>query len=235
VFWVSADTIAAITQDLRKIAKAVGISGWNEKATDIFTLVRDWLQDESNGPWTMILDNADDVNVFTAPAPRASLLTDDDTTSAPQIREFITTSSRGSIFITSRNTEAAQMVTGNCAYHIDIEEMTETEAITLLKTKLSSKVLCTPAEVGELVRAVDRMPLAISQIATNISMNYPRLTLSKAIAQINTPSEDTAQLLETSVHETSRDIRRSTPSSRLGISLSSTCARRTPRLQGCCR
>jgi tetratricopeptide (TPR) repeat protein len=207
---VSVETPITIAQDFRRIAKIVGIPGWDEKATDIFTLVRNWFKDESNGPWTMVLDNVDDAHVLTAPAPRVtSLVEDEHDVPVPQIREFFTTSSRGSILVTSRNTEAAQMITGNCAHHIDIEEMNETEAITLLKSKLNTRVIYTPSEASELVGAVDYMPLAISQIATNISINYPRLTLSKAIAQINAPSEDTARLLETSVHETSRDIRRS--------------------------
>jgi hypothetical protein len=206
---VSVETPNAIAQAFRKIAKAIGISGWDEKATDIFTLVCDWLRDESNEPWTKILDNVDYANVLTASVPKVTSLMDNDSdVPLPQIREFITTSSRGSILVTPRNTEAAQMITGNCAHHIEVEEMNETEAITLLRSKLSSKVIHSASEASELVKAVDNMSLAISQIATNISINYPRLTLSKAITQINTPSEDTAQLLETSVHETSRDIRR---------------------------
>jgi tetratricopeptide (TPR) repeat protein len=209
VFWVTFNTPAAVAQDFRKIAKAVGLRGWDEKAVDIFTMVRDWLKDESNGPWTMILDNVDSVDVLTAPAPKvASSISVDDASPIPQIRNFITTSTRGSVLVTSRNTEAAQMITGNCAYHIDVDEMNESEAIALLKKKLNSKVTYTEAEAAELVKTVDFMPLAISQIATNISINYPRLTISKAIERIRTPSEETVQLLETSAHETSRDTNR---------------------------
>ncbi|KAI4959802.1 hypothetical protein J4E86_003527 [Alternaria arbusti] len=209
VFWVTFDTPNAVAQDFRKIAKAVGLPGWDEKAADIFGMVRDWLRDESNGPWTMILDNVDSVDVLTATTPKAaSSMSMDDVSVMPEIRDFIVTSARGSVLVTSRNAEAAQMVTGNCAYHIDVEEMNENEAITLLKRKLSSKVIHTEAEAAELVKTVDFMPLAISQIATNISMNYPRLTVSKATEKIREPSEETAQLLETSAHETSRNARR---------------------------
>ncbi|KAI4692781.1 uncharacterized protein J4E88_001149 [Alternaria novae-zelandiae] len=209
VFWVTFDTPNAVAQDFRKIAKAVGLPGWDEKAADIFGMVRDWLRDESNGPWTMILDNVDSVDLLTATTPKAaSSMSMDDVSVMPEIRDFIVTSARGSVLVTSRNAEAAQMVTGNCAYHIDVEEMNENEAITLLKRKLSSKVIHTEAEAAELVKTVDFMPLAISQIATNISMNYPRLTVSKATEKIREPSEETAQLLETSAHETSRNARR---------------------------
>ena len=209
VFWVTFDTPATVAQDFRKIAKAVGLRGWDEKAADIFTMVHDWLKDDSNGPWTLILDNVDSVDVLTAPAPRVTSSNSiNDDSPMPQIRNFITTSTKGSILVTSRNIEAAQMITGNCAYHIDVDEMNESEAIALLKKKLSSKVIYTEAEAAELVKSVDFMPLAISQIATNISMNYPRLTLSKATERIQAPSEETVQLLETSAHETSRDTTR---------------------------
>ncbi len=157
----------------------------------------------------MILDNVDDAKALTAATPNAAPLGDE--TSAlpfPQIREFITTSQTGSILITSRNTEAAQLITGNCAHHIDVEEMNQTEAIALLKSKLNSKVLYKENEAADLVKAVDYMPLAISQIATNISLNYPRLTIPLAIEKLQNPSQETTQLLEADVHETSRDVNR---------------------------
>jgi tetratricopeptide (TPR) repeat protein len=209
VFWVTFDTPAAVARDFRKIAKAIGLPGWDEKSADVFAMVRNWLRNETNGPWIMILDNVDSVDVLTAPTPKvASGISVDDVTAIPEIRDFIVTSARGSVLVTSRNAEAAQMITGNCAYHIDIEEMKENEAIMLLQKKLSSKVIHTDAEAAELVGTVDFMPLAISQVATNISMNYPRLTVAKAIEKIRTPSEETAQLLETSAHETSRNAHR---------------------------
>ena len=158
----------------------------------------------------MVLDNVDDANILTAPAPNtAPIGSDNSTLPVPQIREFITTSQTGSILITSRNVEAAQMITGNCAHHLDVDEMNELEAITLLKSKLNSKVLYTEDEATELVKSVDYMPLAISQIAAHVSVGYPRFTIQIAIERVQNPSQETAQLLETNFHETNREVHRS--------------------------
>ncbi|KAF1842634.1 TPR-like protein [Cucurbitaria berberidis CBS 394.84] len=209
IFWVSAKDTTAIELDFRRIAKAVRLPGWDEKNTDIFTLVRDWLKDESNGPWVMVVDNLDDPGVLTATPAKANAFVDiDDKAPLHQIRDFITVSRTGSVLVTSRNRDAAQMITGNCAYHIDVEEMNEGEALALLGSKLNSKVLYIDTDAAELVKAVDYMPLAISQIATNININYPRLTIVRATEKLLSPNEDTIQLLETSMHEASRDTQR---------------------------
>lgn len=110
-----AKDVSSIQADFRKIAEVVRIPGWDDNDADIFTSVRDWLRNESNGPWVMILDNVDDPNVLTTRAPSlASSMRSDglDSSSRPQIREFLTTSLKGSILVTSRNREAAQMITG---------------------------------------------------------------------------------------------------------------------------
>jgi tetratricopeptide (TPR) repeat protein len=208
VFWVCAKDLNAIQTDFRKIAKALHLPECDEKDTDIFNLVRGWLQHESNGPWIMIVDNVDDIAVLTARAPNTSPADGSGSSPVPEVREFISPSQNGSVLITSRNREAAQMITGNCAYHIDVGDMEEAEALALLRSKLHSKVQCTDREATELIKSIDFMPLAISQIAANISINYPRLTIQKAIQQLNNPSDETTELLESSAHETTRDIHR---------------------------
>lgn len=156
----------------------------------------------------MVIDSADDPATLTEPVAISRQSSTENSTHLPQIREFFALSRNGSVLITSTNTEAAQMLTGNCAQHIEVEEMTEDEAVSLLKSKLHSKVTHTEDDAIELVRAAERMPLAISQIAARISMDYPRMTLSEAIEKLKTPEDDTTRLLEGSVHETNRDVRR---------------------------
>jgi tetratricopeptide (TPR) repeat protein len=100
------------------------------------------------------------------------------------------------------------MLTGNFAYHVDVGEMTENEGMALLKSKLHRKVAYTEDEAIELVKAAECMPLAISQIAARISADYPRFGLSQAIEKLKDPDQDTSRLLEGSVHESNRDVRR---------------------------
>ena len=45
--------------------------GWDDPKADVLRLVRSWLCDESNGRWVMVVDNADDADVFFTPHPGA--------------------------------------------------------------------------------------------------------------------------------------------------------------------
>jgi tetratricopeptide (TPR) repeat protein len=209
VFWVDAEDASSIKASFRKIAKALGLPGYDERNTDIMTPVRDWLNQDTNGSWVLVVDSADDPSVLTEHVhtqaqPAAGI----DLPPVPQIREFFTSSQHGSVLITSTNNEAAQLLTGNFAHHIEVEEMNESEALALLKSKLHSKVTYNEDEAKELVKAAEYMPLAISQTAGQISMDYPKFNLAQAIAKLNNPDEDTTRFLEGSIHESNRDIRR---------------------------
>lgn len=46
------------------------MDGWDNPKADLLRLVRNWLCDESNGRWVMIVDNADDSGVFFPPHNR---------------------------------------------------------------------------------------------------------------------------------------------------------------------
>jgi TFIIF-interacting CTD phosphatase-like protein len=60
VFWVHASNAARIEQDYRDIADQVRLAGRNDPQADIFKLVHNWLRNEKNGKWLVVLDNADD-------------------------------------------------------------------------------------------------------------------------------------------------------------------------------
>src|SRR5277367_5892418 len=64
VFWVHASTTARFEEGYRRIAERVKIDGWDKPEVDVLRLVSNWLCNESNGRWVMIVDNADDPNVF---------------------------------------------------------------------------------------------------------------------------------------------------------------------------
>lgn len=63
VFWVHAGTQARFEEGYRRIAETTRVEGWDNPKADILRLVRNWLCDELNGRWVMIVDNADDSGV----------------------------------------------------------------------------------------------------------------------------------------------------------------------------
>lgn len=64
MFWVHAATAEKFEQAYKSIATKLELPGCDDPKTDVLGLVSRWLGDVDNGRWLMILDNADDIDVF---------------------------------------------------------------------------------------------------------------------------------------------------------------------------
>lgn len=64
VFWVHAGTKARFEEAYRGIADRLELPGRDRPEANVSQLVCNWLQNEANGKWLIILDNADDLDVF---------------------------------------------------------------------------------------------------------------------------------------------------------------------------
>ncbi|KAJ4290125.1 hypothetical protein N0V88_006632 [Collariella sp. IMI 366227] len=64
------DTWARVEEGFRTIADAVKLSGRHQPKADIPQLVYNWLSNERNGKWIMILDSVNDPDVFYTPTGR---------------------------------------------------------------------------------------------------------------------------------------------------------------------
>ena len=80
---------------------------------------------------------------------------------------YIPQTSNGKVLVTSRNGDAALKLVGNNQNKIAVESMSEIDALKLLKLKLGNEMSETDAL--DLVHALDRIPLAITQAAAYIS------------------------------------------------------------------
>ena len=73
VFWVHASNTARFEEGYRKIAERIKIAGWDNREVNILQLVNNWLCDEANGRWFMIIDNADDARIFSHPVDESKI------------------------------------------------------------------------------------------------------------------------------------------------------------------
>src|SRR5271156_831505 len=64
IMWIHASTVERIDQAYKEIARKAQLSGWDNPKTDKLTLVADWLSQGDSGHWLIVLDNADDADVF---------------------------------------------------------------------------------------------------------------------------------------------------------------------------
>ena len=119
------------------------------------------------------------------------------------LSNFLAQSPNGSLLITTREQGAASLLTGNHRDIIRVEPMVESDALTLLNRKLGATH--NMLEGLELIRALECMPLAITQAATYICRRAPRMSLIKYIEQLNKTEKSTASILDYDSGDLRRD------------------------------
>jgi tetratricopeptide (TPR) repeat protein len=211
VFWVHAGTQARFEQGYRRIAEATKMRGWDDPKADVLRLVRSWLCNESNGRWVMVVDNADDADVFSTPPPGAQAASGARLSQAAELlSDFLPQSPSGSIVVTSRSRDVAFRLTGSYDTIFEVRPMEERDALTLLQKKLLRVGADADAEKArELVQALDRMPLAITQAAAYIVQRSPRTSVARYLDDIRRSDCDRARLLKKDVGDSRRDGRAS--------------------------
>jgi hypothetical protein len=183
VFWIHAETRARIEEDFKKVAEAVKLPGRKDPKADIPQLIEQWLCNVENGPWLLVLDNADNAGVL-FDTGHDDTDTRSITAKADRGRAFWTylpQSPNGSILITSRNKDVAQRLTGDFKGVIEVQPMDKDHALALLESKVGSQPDKDHSAV--LVEALEYMPLAISQAGAYIRERAPRTSISKYLEE----------------------------------------------------
>ena len=198
VFWVHADTIATFEQAYIMIAQNLGISPPKDSDISVFHSVSKRLS-ETKLPWLMILDNADDSNVF---FERGTSLA-----AGPPLENYIPRSPKGFIIITTRDTRVGKrLAEGNET--IEVQHMLEAEAEALLQSKLPPNSATRDGDTKELLMTLENLPLAITHAAAYIS--ECNTTLAEYVRMLRKGDSEVTGLLEL---ELVADLRR-------GLSLS---------------
>jgi len=206
VFWVHASNTARFEESYRNIAERAKIPGWDDPKVNILRLVTNWLRDEANGQWLMIVDNAD--NILLSSTTRENEVDDSSPgDSVDYLSEFLPQSQNGSILVTSRNRDIAYRITGDDSDIIVVDPMGEEVAVKLLRKKLHGNV--SEDDARKLVRALDYMPLAISQAAAFITHRTPHTSVSTYLQDLQKSDVDRARLLNRNISDTRRDGRAS--------------------------
>ena len=178
VFWVHASSAERFEQAYDDIARRLKIPGWDDPKISKLKLVSDWLNDTNHIKWLVVLDNADDEHVFFPIRDRLTSAEADVNHCPTPLAIYLPQASKGSLLITSRNRDAAVRLTGKVKNIIDVPSMSVEDAKSLLGRKLSDDDSHDNDRTG-LVKALECLPLAITQAAAYIDMRKPRMTVSK--------------------------------------------------------
>ncbi|KAF4927774.1 hypothetical protein CGCVW01_v002267 [Colletotrichum viniferum] len=152
IFWVNASTRATFQDSYRSVAEDLELPNRHNPGVNVLALVRDWLQREDVGPWLIIVDNADDVEMLTK--------TSDQKDSPMPIASYLPKTGNGKILVTSRSWDAAEKLTDNGKMILRVLKMETLHALQLLQKKLGQDI----DEIAALRLAdfLDHIPLALN-------------------------------------------------------------------------
>ncbi|EMC93782.1 hypothetical protein BAUCODRAFT_74513 [Baudoinia panamericana UAMH 10762] len=195
VLWFHVSNAARFQQSLQNAAEQLELAGRKDPKADLLQLLRNWLRNENNGRWLVVLDNADDASVLLE-----SSATSSEAHPARRPMDYFPSCDHGSMIITSRSKgEALKLVyEKDC---IDVTAMSENEAESLLGSKLG---YASP-DGRQLVRALDCMPLAISQAAAYIRERAPRCSVQQYCELMEGSRASRTSLLRRDLHLPNRD------------------------------
>ncbi|KAJ5107180.1 hypothetical protein N7456_003855 [Penicillium angulare] len=206
IFWIHASNVARFEEGFQRIADRVKIPGRQDPSQSVFRLVYNWLCDEKNGPWILILDNIDDGHYLKEPlAAKAGAQANDASVqsgvSGQTPWSFIPRVPHGGIFITTRSQLVAKQLVGE--NFIDVDVMDRSQALSLMETKLDTQ--SSRAGIEELCEALEYMPLAIVQAAAYIKQRAPRCSVLQYLDDIRKNDRKRTKLLAHEGEDLHRD------------------------------
>jgi len=161
------------------IARRLKLPGYEDSKADLCKLVARWLDEEVNGTWLMVLDNADNANVI-FPSFDSGLLSDNSdesptNTSSNQkpLIEFLPTqlSDKKRLLITTRDRFVGEQIFDN-KHCVEVLPMSPQEASLCLRSKLKLSIgIHDEISSEKLLDVLAYIPLAITQAAAFMRRN----------------------------------------------------------------
>ncbi|PCD23157.1 hypothetical protein AU210_014680 [Fusarium oxysporum f. sp. radicis-cucumerinum] len=195
VFWVHASNRERFRQSYASIAEECDIPGQDDPKVDVLVLVKDWLEKRFKSRWLMVIDNADDTQLFSQPQHiQDSIKAPVSATGADGgLGRYIPECAHGSILTTSRDKQTALRLSQS-KRPIEINRMTDGEANLLMRTILEDDGISIE-ETSLLTTRLEHLPLALAQAAAFIQENtisisrYIQLLHESDIALVDRLSE----------------------------------------------
>ncbi|KND89201.1 Protein SERAC1 [Tolypocladium ophioglossoides CBS 100239] len=163
VFWVHASSAERFHQSFFDIAQKCEIPGRDDPKMDVLLLVKNWLGDQNRRRWLMVIDNADDTELFfnkSDTTPNANV---------ENLASYLPESDQGSLLITTRNKQTGIKLTMGKTPIVK-DRMEDGDCRTLLQTRLEGNA-ATDHDLSTLAKRLEYLPLALVQAAAFIQEN----------------------------------------------------------------
>jgi tetratricopeptide (TPR) repeat protein len=179
VFWVPVLSAATFGEAYVEIARVLQIQR-RDKGEDLKELVRLHLSSDAAGPWLLILDNVDDMEMVR------------------NLSQYLPEGDGGLILVTTRSRDVALSAADGVI--VDLHEMSLQEAKSVLQNRL--KDLGDNAAAEELLSELNYLPLAIAQAAAYLKRN--QISIAKYLELLRGTEKDMVRLLSREFHDDAR-------------------------------
>ena len=161
VFWVQGTNVLTFENDYLEIGKKLEIPRIQDEKANIKNLVKQRLSLESAGEWIMVLDNADDEEIWGTRSREGE---------GTALVDYLPVSATGLVLVTTRNRRVANFLAGREV--VTLHEMEEGEAVETLRNLLVKPGLLVDVDATlALLNMLTFLPLAIVQAAAYINEN----------------------------------------------------------------
>ncbi|KAI9681249.1 MAG: hypothetical protein M1817_002531 [Caeruleum heppii] len=201
VFWIHASSVGRFQKAFKQVAQDCRIPGAQNPEADLLVLVRDWLKGPSSGKWLMIIDNADDGDLFESCQREWPVVTPlSSQADSPRLGEFVPDCSHGAILVTTRNKQAGDLLMKGRELS-EVQRMSESESADLVRRSLQLRDGDTE-DLDRLAKSLECLPLALAQSAAYMRWNsmrpgrYLELLEKKPLGLLSHSFEDSGRDLE---------------------------------------
>ncbi|MCJ1265678.1 hypothetical protein MMC22_005558 [Lobaria immixta] len=203
VFWVHASNAERFHQAFSQIAQSCEIPGYNDPKAKTLNLVKAWLERKDQRPWLMIIDSADDTNIFFNSGEAVPQKLDDPDRFPLEgtLGCYIPQCSHGAILVTTRNKQTGIKLTKGRGV-IEVGGMDQAESSQLIHKILESDDL-DPNHISILTSRLENLPLALTQATAFIQENI--LTITKYLELLDQGDNSLIELLSQSFEAEGRD------------------------------
>ncbi|KAJ5614917.1 FabD/lysophospholipase-like protein [Penicillium hordei] len=162
VYWIPVNSLTNLQTAYHKVAQNLRLSGCEEIGVDILELVQIYPSDETIGPWLLVLDSADDIDLWTSP-----LISE---VGAKRLIDYMPRSRLGAIIWTTRDRKVATRVAQENV--VTVQQMDESGASKMMRNYLINPIENEEHLLPGLLRKLTYLPLAIVQAAAYINATH---------------------------------------------------------------
>ncbi|KAL6406794.1 Protein SERAC1 [Ilyonectria robusta] len=171
VFWVHGGNAERFRGGYSSIAQELNIPGRDDPQIDVLSLVKTWLEKNYQQRWLMVIDNADDIELFVGSQEGSDEITPSNSTvnKGASLGRYVPECAHGSILVTTRNKQVGlKLAQGKPP--IEVDKLTDAEATMLMRALMDDQEV----NIGEttvLASRLEKLPLALAQAAAFIQGN----------------------------------------------------------------